>query len=53
MQDDYYAIDRTVRTGPYPGTVVSSHPSLSAAVEEMLRLNEAMDANAAEAGRAA
>lgn len=47
MQDDFYAVDRTVRTGSYPGTVVSSHPSHSAAVEEMFRLNEALDALAA------
>lgn len=49
MQDDYYAVDRDVRTGTYPGTVVSSHPSHSAAVAEMFRLNEAMDALATEA----
>jgi len=37
-EQDYYAVENTVRLGVYPGRVISTHESHWAAVAEMIRL---------------
>jgi hypothetical protein len=38
---DFYAVNKTVCLGRYPGIVVSEHASHGEAVQQMFRLNEA------------
>ncbi|MGI4945242.1 MAG: hypothetical protein ACRYHQ_32550 [Janthinobacterium lividum] len=52
MTTEFYAVSDQVRSGRYPGALVSQHASHWAAVEEMLRLNREQAAAATTAPEA-